>query len=421
MRSAIIVIALLCAVDAGAATTYNDDSCDIGVTPAATLLLPYFEVEIDKTPLVARTTMFSVVNTSQYPQIARVTLWSDLAFPVMNFNLFLTGYDVQSINLYDVLTTGAAAGMLTAPGDRSLPNDVNPNHASTLCDRFALPAALLADVRSILTTGRGSACPTDPLGTAHAAATGYVTIDVVNSCNVTFPDSAAYYDELLYDNVLIGDYEQINPHPATGNYASGSPLVHIRAVPEGGLARANVATNLPRTFYDRYTPRVSPHIDRRQPLPSAFTARFIQGGTGAFNTNLQIWREGFAAATTCADYKKNYYGTNMDVRDIVRFDEHENSTSNYSSIRLAELQRTYRLLPAASSTPTSSAMFPPLSSSGDAGGWIYLSLTYPAWVTTVMSAEGRFSVAYDAQMLGNGCSPAPKTLSPIGPAPNINP
>ena len=30
----------------GPATTNNDDSCDIGAAPAATLLLPYFEVDL---------------------------------------------------------------------------------------------------------------------------------------------------------------------------------------------------------------------------------------------------------------------------------------------------------------------------------------------------------------------------------------
>jgi hypothetical protein len=32
-------------VASGPTTTNNDDSCDIGVAPAATLLLPYFEVD----------------------------------------------------------------------------------------------------------------------------------------------------------------------------------------------------------------------------------------------------------------------------------------------------------------------------------------------------------------------------------------
>ena len=76
----------------------------------------------------------------------------------------------------------------------------------------------------------------------------------------------------------------INPNSSTGNYASGNPLVHIRAIPEGGAAGTVVATNLPYTFYDRYTPRTTPAMDRRQPLPAAFTARYIQGGTAAFRT-----------------------------------------------------------------------------------------------------------------------------------------
>jgi hypothetical protein len=122
------------------------------------------------------------------------------------------------------------------------------------------------------------------------------------------PDSEAYSGELLSYNVLIGDYEQINPDPVTGN----------------------PATNFHRTFYDRYTPRETPHIDRRQPLPSAFAARYIQGGKYAVNTNFQIWREGLSGGRTCADYKRNF-GTAAAVREIVRFDEHENATVHGSA------------------------------------------------------------------------------------------
>jgi len=31
--------------------------------------------------------------------LAHVAIWSDLAVPVFNFNVYLTGYDVQTINL----------------------------------------------------------------------------------------------------------------------------------------------------------------------------------------------------------------------------------------------------------------------------------------------------------------------------------
>jgi len=72
------------------------------------------------------------------------------------------------------------------------------------------------------------------------------------------PDDPLYWDEVLNDNVLTGDYQQIASDPVTGNYAGGNPMVHIRAVPNAAL---------PFTFYDRFTKK-----DARQPLPSARTA-----------------------------------------------------------------------------------------------------------------------------------------------------
>src|SRR5437763_12843478 len=87
-------------------TIDNDDSCDISLLPAATLLLPYFEVDPDSPQTVARTTIFTIQNTTAMPQIARVTLWTDWSYPMLTFNLFLTGYDIQAINLYDVFVRG---------------------------------------------------------------------------------------------------------------------------------------------------------------------------------------------------------------------------------------------------------------------------------------------------------------------------
>ena len=46
---------------------------------------------------------------SRLPQIAHVTLWTDWSFPVLDFNIFLTGYDVQAINLYDIIVRGVIA------------------------------------------------------------------------------------------------------------------------------------------------------------------------------------------------------------------------------------------------------------------------------------------------------------------------
>ena len=165
-------------------------------------------------------------------------------------------------------------------------------------------------------------------------AIGYATIDVAATCSVALPVDPGYFTgEILFDNVLIGDYQDVNQSTTAGNYAGGNPLVHIRAVPEGGPAGgAAIATNLPFTFYDRYqggaVTSAFRTVDRRQPLPSAFAARWISGSTAAFETQYKIWREGFTTntaggAANCTDYA----ALNQDIPlvEIVRFDERENA------------------------------------------------------------------------------------------------
>ena len=68
----LVLIALLVATTASAGVRDNDDTCDVNVGPAATLLLPYFEVDVSGT--TGQTTLFTVTNVTRYPQIAHVTL-----------------------------------------------------------------------------------------------------------------------------------------------------------------------------------------------------------------------------------------------------------------------------------------------------------------------------------------------------------
>src|SRR5262249_53882564 len=67
--------------------------CTIDDVPAATLLLPYFEVSPCSDPNGV-TTLFSVNNASATAILAHVVVWSDLSVPVLDFNIYLTGYDV---------------------------------------------------------------------------------------------------------------------------------------------------------------------------------------------------------------------------------------------------------------------------------------------------------------------------------------
>ncbi|MEA2415162.1 MAG: hypothetical protein QOI58_1819, partial [Thermoanaerobaculia bacterium] len=384
--SFLLLLIATSAFAASPSTVNNDDSCDVTVAPAATLLLPYFEVDFTNR---TQDTLFTITNVTRLPQIAHVTIWTDWSFPLFGFNIYLTGYDVQGISINQILLGGFVAqnngtGPTTAQsplGALSAGFTANPNFAgggaSINCANQPglLAPTLVAALRTALSTGvynpGGSAACPNAVGGAHAngIAIGYITIDVVSNCTSRLPSDPLYYtNDLLFDNVLIGDYQQLGPTPsgttASSFDGSANPVVHIRAVPEGGGTGSKPATALPFTFYDRYTPASSRAIDRRQPLPSTFAARFIRGGSADFRTNLNIWREAFGSGS-CIDAQRS---PAMAVADIVRFDEHENPSTLAN-----DPFRAPPRLPATSSTSSSDSRYPATLSS-DAGGWLYLNL-----------------------------------------------
>jgi hypothetical protein len=395
-------------------TTNNDDSCDISTLPAATLLLPYFEVAMDPT---GQTTLFSIVNVSNLDRIARVTLWTDYAYPVITFDIFLTGYDVQSINLFDVIQRGIIApdsGTGVLIRNRGTYSD--PNSALDLSSCQRLPGALdpvyVSLMRQAFMEGTVPAIGTfipacDTVGGQHPRAVGYATIDVVGNCGFAAPTDSAYFtQDIRYDNVLTGDYQQVD---SGGNHAQGSPLVHIRAIPEGGTPASrqtspSFVTNFERTFYKRLTtPQFS---DARQPLPSSFAARWIAGGSESFNTFFKIWREvPNGSGITCSTFAPNAV---LDVADMVMFDEAENVSTVDTELHL----------------PATSILAATPMPNGALAGWTYFNLDRAGgdrvatqnWVTVSMRAQNRFSVDFEAVGLGNGCSPETSSTT-IGPAP----
>jgi len=433
------LLTILVAVSASAGVPDNDATCDIKVGPAATLLLPYFEIDLQNGE---QTSLFTITNVSRYSQIAHVTLWTDWGFPVFNFNIFLAGYDVQSINVKDILVRGVIAspvgtgpttvksplGALTSPAFGG-PGYANPNFKAVIdCDALPgiVPPTLVAAVRTALTTGDynpgGSAACPNKVGGVHANAIGYATIDIVGSCTSRLPSDPLYYTaDLLFDNVLIGDYQQIGPNPAgtssTSFDAVGNPMVHIRAVPEGGAAGSTVATELPYTFYDRYTPATNRILDRRQPLPSTFAARFIQGGRSAFATTYTIWREGFGAGACGASLALN---GGLPVMEIVRFDETDNPNVTAPCLLSACPGPTIPTLAVTSSTNTASGLYPSISTA-DVGGWMYLNLNNGG--STGYSVTTR-SVVGDVPTIVTGAGStsvlAPRASQTIGPRPSQN-
>lgn len=493
----------------GPTTTTNDDTCDIGTTPAATLLLPYFRV--NTTDL---NTIFTIVNTSPQAQIAHVTVWTDWSFPVLDFNVYLTGYDVQGLSLRDIIFNGviaptATAGVAgttdtgsttsgtglspygglsdrtvrpnpnfagdkgsTALGCSNLPGSIGPTLTTAIQNALVNGTYVIPGIVESCTAAQrvGTAAGTDALHPANTAV-GYVTIDVANKCSLRLPTDTTYFrTDILFDNTLTGDYETFDASAAS-NYAGGTPLVHIRAIPEGGAAGVlpagtAAATNLPYTFYSRYQAVAAGEdvrfavFDRRQPLPAQWAARFTQGG--GLSTSLNIWREGVTGNTTCGNASLN---AALSIAEIVRFDEHENFTTFAGAGGVSPSTPAGSRLNEASRVPVTSSVFPSQpGTAGDVGGWMYLNLDngspvqdvtglglptnnplYPTtafggptvgrpsqnWVVVSMTGSGAsagaLSVDFDATWLGNGCtpvagqSPANGGTDPIGPAPNVNP
>jgi len=90
--------------------------CALDVVPASTLLFPFVTYDYDTgasiDPVSAdfdnsgQTTLFAITNVSSEAQIVHITLWTDYSVAVLDFNLTLTGYDVQTINIRDILRDG---------------------------------------------------------------------------------------------------------------------------------------------------------------------------------------------------------------------------------------------------------------------------------------------------------------------------
>jgi hypothetical protein len=432
--------------------------CTIDDVPAATLLLPYFEVDLSNTNGV--NTLFSINNASAAAAIAHVTLWTDQSIPTLDFDVYLTGYDVQTISVRDIFAgnlprtadRGADAGDATSPspplGSTQAAN-VNPftgpftpgvptefdfggssgpcvaPYTNPVLDNFRVTNLIAAH------TGRNAPAYGGCLGANYGdnVVRGYITVDSVTQCNLLFPSSATYFSGGIADtrNILWGDYFYVN---SAQNFAQGETLVHVESCPTPSVGDgADECPFVPGeyTFYGRYAAVAGQ--DQREPLSTTFASRYINGGIFNGGTDLIVWRDSKTIPTgangpyTCGSTTRPAWFP-LNQTDVVAFDEQENPqdlcfTGDVVSPPLGGAQTCFPLEAqrvslsggnVIGSDPTPDAAF----------GWIYLNLntnvsgvTYPAadpniaqaWVTTVMDADGRFSVGYDAIQLDSACAP----------------
>ena len=414
MKKLVLCLALVSLVALG-----GQASAVIGTVddvPAATLLLPYFEVDLANTN--GLTTLFSVNNASATAVLAHVVVWSDLSVPVLDFNIYLTGYDVQTVNMRDIIngTLPRTASDGQDPTDTISPQgdysqDINFASCTGQLPLGPLSATYVDHLKKSL-TGQASSlfggrCAGQVFG--DNIARGYVTIDTVNNCTLRFPGDAGYFvaggsGDATNQNVLWGDYFFVTPEE---NYASGEAMVHIEA------SATNPETSVPGqyTFYGRYVAWTA--ADNREPLATNFATRYILGGGFTGGTDLIAWRDSKVnqAPFTCPatlNVRPSWYPLGQE--QIVIFDEQEHPEVPQTTPVSPPLPNEGIIpFPAeAQRTAVDSDDFPVSFSFG----WLFLDLNTTvtaaganppedpaaaqAWVETIMSAEGRYSVGFDA-------------------------
>lgn len=385
--------------------------CEIEDSPAATLLLPYFEVDLDHAD--GLTTLVSINNAAAAAVLTNVVLWTDLGVPTANFQVYLTGYDVQTINLRD-LFNGAFPRTATNgqdPQDRLSPQggfsqDIDFASCTGVLPSPAPPASFLEHLRAAH-SGRFSplanGCAGQDLGDGRVR--GYVTVDTVNGCTIKVPGDPGYFAPggtgLATDqNVLWGDFLYVDP---ANNYAQGENLVRVEAFP-GTFKPGDL------TFYGRYVNGSA--ADDREPLATTWVSRYVNGGAFSGGTDLVVWRDSgqvvrpFPCGTQPAGFPLRL------ARELT-FDEQENPETIHGSFPGPPPR-----LPADDVFPGETnrihfggAKFPaPFNF-----GWLYLDLNPPigsgsrpirqSWVGTLLSAQGLFSVGYNATPLDSACAP----------------
>jgi len=331
-------LALVSALVLGASSIVYANVCAFDAVPAATILFPFVSLDYNA-PLTGTSTTFSITNVSAEAQIVHVTVWTDFSAAILDFNILLTGYDVISMNIRDILINGqlpvtkyeAHTGTegVSANGPVSDANQLNAGwfdpmdppqpttDLGTRCDTTnssypglyttPIPPGFLGLFQGYLQVSQtvdrlhSNDC-FKPYADAYTLAPEpywaardttyptwmYITADVVENCNKLFPDAPGYFTaEARYDNVLIGDVFWTN---TTERFSEASNAVHLEADMDLGAVATTAPTGFPVSFYHRYSVLNEGVSDYREPLPTAWAFRYLGAGIADIGTDIRVWK-----------------------------------------------------------------------------------------------------------------------------------
>jgi hypothetical protein len=237
-------------------------------------------------------------------------------------------------------------------------------------------------------------------------ARGYITIDQVDACSTLFPNSPGYFGPggiAGNDNVLWGDVFYVVPE---SDFAQGVTAVHVESAPEGFFVPGDY------TFYSRYVAFTA--VDRREPLATTFATRFLTGTGFEGGTDFLCWRD------SKADPALRVCGTGppppmpLSQTQVLIFDEEENVQQPIQPPPISPLPPAVSFVPCPLETQRIEVGVDALATTFS-NGWIYFNLNTStgspvdpfaqAWVSTIMSAEGRYSIGLDAIQFDSACNP----------------
>jgi hypothetical protein len=335
-------MALVGAVMLGAGSVAFANVCAFDNAPAATLLFPFVAYNYADGANGVNT-LFTVTNTSSEAQIVHITVWTDFSVAILDFNVLLTGYDVQPMDIRTILAQGqlpvtTVGGHTTSEGivddgpisevnqyspiDPINPDDPEPTSVlSSRCSPSAqaypgryvtpIPPNILALFEGWLKSSQTvprfhdncDVAPYTPQPLPWFEARDetadtwmYITADVVETCNTLFPDEPGYFGsagEIRYDNVLIGDTLWVNN---AERFSEGANAVHLEADFGLPFIATTAPTGFPVSFYHRYAVPIANDSDYREPLPTAWAFRSLNDPANGLSSYLRVWKGSSANA-----------------------------------------------------------------------------------------------------------------------------
>jgi hypothetical protein len=392
-------MAFLAAASLGAVLTANafagvvtPGSCPSGPLPAATLLVPYFEVDLSSPD--NQTTLVAVTNAGTQPTLAHVVVWTDWGVPSLTFDLYLGANDVQSLNLRDLFN-----GSLPQTGGPSFPGCTNPLTLPTL-DPIALTA--LRKQHTGQADGEGHCSSSGRMGAT--VATGYLTIDAAQSCSstITYPGHAGYFAPggtgiASNSNTLVGDFFLVD---TAENYAQGNEAISI-------VADAARFEGYGSTFYGAWVAHEG--SDARAPLGTRYRSRYLNGGAFSGGTDLLVWTEPYLATPqpiNCGE-RPNFVEQCQYVKTTAYDEAASGQAANFDFV-VTEVAARYSV--GSDDVPVGAPFgFVDFENRIQIGCVLepIEDLPLQLIVMPVSSALGRFSVGFNAHRVGDELCPTP--------------